>query len=92
MGRAAIVRVAAPLDVAAFLKFVDVDDDAAGQNTQLCAEGLLAAAWPGGDGAQNSCMRGGQINGGHLFGEQRRGMVTELSQQKGHAVGTVARG
>ncbi len=50
----AIVGVAATLDIAALLELVDVYDDAAGQHTQLSAEGLLAAAGLGGDGAQDS--------------------------------------
>lgn len=86
----AIVRVAAPLDIAALLEFVDVDDDAAGQHAQLGAEGLLAAARLGGDGAQDSRVWRAQLDGGHLFGEQCCGVMAELSQQEGHAVGVVA--
>ena len=37
-----IARVAAPFDIAAILEFVDVGDDAAGQQTQPSAQGLLA--------------------------------------------------
>jgi hypothetical protein len=76
----AVVGVAAPLDVSALLEFVYVDDDAAGQHTQLRAEGLLAAAGLGSDGAQDSGMRWAQLDGGHLFGEQRGGVMAQLSQ------------
>jgi hypothetical protein len=37
-----IAGVAAPFDIAAILEFVDVGDDATGQQTQLRAQGLLA--------------------------------------------------
>lgn len=86
----AVVGVAAPLDVTALLEFVDVDDDAAGQHAQLGAEGLLAAAGLGGDGAQDSGMWWVQLDSGHLFGEQRRGVMAQLGQQEGHAIGSVA--
>ena len=85
-----VVGVAAPLDVAALLEFVDVDDDTAGQHPQLSAEGLLAAAGLGSDGAQDSRMWWAQFDSGHLFGEQRGGVMAQLSQQEGHAVGAVA--
>jgi len=65
----AIVRVAAPFHIATLLKLVDVYDDAAWQHTQLIAEGLLAAAGPGGDGAQDSRVRWAQLDSGHLLGE-----------------------
>jgi len=53
----AIVGVAAALDVATVLELVDIDDDAAGQHAQLRAEGLLAAAGPGIDCAQDPRVR-----------------------------------
>jgi hypothetical protein len=86
----AIVGIAAPLDVAALLELVDVDDDAAGQHAQLNAESLLAAAGLGGDGAQDSRVRRTQVDGGHLFGELRCGVMAELGQQEGHAVRALA--
>lgn len=67
--QSAVVGVAATLDITALLEFVDVDDDPAGQHTQLSAEGLLAAAGVGGDGAQYSRAGRRQIDSGHLFGE-----------------------
>ena len=88
--QSAIVGVAATLDIAALLELVDVYDDAAGQHTQLSAEGLLAAAGLGGDGAQDSRVWRAQLDGGHLLGEKRRGVMAELSQQEGHAIGVVA--
>lgn len=85
-----IVRVAATLDIAALLELVDVNDDPAGQHTQLSAEGLLAAAGVGGDGAQDSRVWWAQLDSGHLFSEERRGVMAELSQQEGHAIGVIA--
>ena len=64
-----ITRVASTLDIATLLKLVDVYDDAAGQHTQLSAQGLLAAAGLGGDVAQDSRVWGAQPDSGHLFGE-----------------------
>jgi len=85
--QSAIVGVAAPFDVAALLEFVDIDDDATGQHPQLRAEGLLAAAGLGGDGAQDSRLGRAQLDGGHLFGEQRCGVVAQLGQEESDAVG-----
>lgn len=65
----AVIRVAATLHEATVLEFIDVDNDAAGQHIQLSAEGLLAAAGRGGDGAQDSRVRRAQLDSGHLFGE-----------------------
>lgn len=76
----AIVGIAAPLDIAAILEFVDVDDDAAGQHPQLSAERLLATTGLGGDGAQDSRVWWAQLDGGHLFGEKRCGVMAELGQ------------
>ncbi len=67
--QAAIVRVAAPFDIAALLELVNVYDDAAGQQSQLSAEDLLAAAGLGGDHAQDSRVRWGQFDSGDLLGE-----------------------
>ena len=86
----AIVGVTPALDVATLLELVDIDDDSAGQHAQLRAEGLLAAAGLGGDCAQDSRMWWAQLDRGHLFGEQRGGVMAQLSQQEGHAVGAVA--
>lgn len=86
-----IVWVAAPLDIAALLELIDVNHDPAGQHAQLSAEGLLAAAGLGGDGAQDSSMWWAQLDSGHLFSEQRRGVMPELSQQEGNVVGVIAR-
>jgi hypothetical protein len=86
----AIVGVAATLDVATFFELVDVYDDAAGQHTKLNAEGLLAAAGLGGDGAQDSRVWRAQLDRGHPLGELRRGVMAELSQQEGHAIGVFA--
>lgn len=88
--QSAVVGVASTLDIAAPLEFVDVDDDAAGQHAQLSAEGLLTAAGLGGNGAQDSRVRWRQIDRGHLFGEQCRGVMAELGQQERHPVGAVA--
>jgi hypothetical protein len=85
----AIVGVAVPLDIAAVLEFVDVDDDAARQHPQLSAEGLLAAAGLGGDRAQDSRVGWAQPNGGHLLGEEGCGVMAELRQQEGHAIAVV---
>ena len=65
----AIVGIAAALDIAALFELVDVYDDAAGQHTQLSAEGLLAAAGLGGDDAQYSRVWRAQLDRGHLLGE-----------------------
>lgn len=65
----AIVGIAPTLDIAPLLELVDVNDDPAGQHTQLSAEGLLAATGPGGDGAQDSRVWWAQLDCGHLFSE-----------------------
>ena len=86
----AVVRVATTLDIAALFELIDVDDDAAGQHAQLSAEGLLAAAGFVGDRAQDSSVWRAQFDGGNRLGEQRRGVMAELSQQEGHPIGAVA--
>ena len=85
-----ILRVAATLDIAALFELVDINDDPAGQHTQLSAEGLLAATGLSGDGAQDSRVWWAQLDSGHLFSELRCGVMAELSQQEGHAIAVIA--
>lgn len=88
--QAAVVRIAGALDITTGFELVDIDDHPAGQHAQLLAEGLLAAAGLICYCAQNSRVGWAQVDGGNRFGEQRRGVMAELSQQEGHAVGAVA--
>ena len=87
----AVVGVAAPFDVAAVLQLVDIGDDAAGQHAELAAERLLASPGFGGDGAKDACVRRGQVDGRHLFGELGGRVVSKLSQQEGDAVAMIVR-
>ncbi len=64
-----IAGVAASLDIAAVFEFVDIGDDATGQQVQPCAQSLLAEPGLRRNDPQYARMRRGQLEHGHLFGE-----------------------
>ena len=83
----AVLGVATALDQTPALQVVDEGNDTTGQQTELVAERLLAAALLAGNRAQDAGLRRQQVECRDALGELLGGVRSELRQEERHTTG-----